>query len=191
MKAAWILAGVTLPVAIAAIALAWPADEPATAAIEAAPTPAPRVSPPATPIATAPSPGGPAASSKSATPSPDANASTTGAPAIAPVPPARAQVADSRVPPIDPPEAEAPGAQPWEVADPALYQARERRQAQEVADRFVQAAQQRLPQMRAALAQMQARGASPADIARAQDKIRHLEAVQDSLLRGEAASMPR
>jgi len=102
---------------------------------------------------------------------------------------------DPRVPPIDPPPAEPPErAQPWELADPALYQARERRRAEAVGQRFVQAAALRLPQLRAAVEEMRARGASPADIARAEDKIRHLQAVQDALLRGEplapAASAP-
>jgi len=100
---------------------------------------------------------------------------------------------DARVPPIDPPPADAPErAQPWEVADPALYRARERRLARQVDDRFLQAAAARLPQLRAAVDEMRARGASQADIDRAEDKIRHLQAVQDALLRGEplAASAP-
>lgn len=100
---------------------------------------------------------------------------------------------DPRVPPIDPPPADEPEhAQPWEVADPALYRAREQRLEREVDTRFVQATAARLPQLRAAVDEMRARGASQVDIARAEDKIAHMQAVQDALLRGEplAASAP-
>lgn len=100
---------------------------------------------------------------------------------------------DARVPPIDPPPSDEPErAQPWEVADPALYRAREQRLRRDVDTRFVQAAAARLPQLRAAVDEMRARGASPEDIARAEDKISHMQAVQDALLRGEplAASAP-
>jgi hypothetical protein len=100
---------------------------------------------------------------------------------------------DSRVPPIDPPSADEPErAQPWEVADPALYRAREQRLEREVDTRFVQATGTRLPQLRAAVDAMRANGASASDIARAEDKIAHMQAVQDALLRGEplAASAP-
>jgi hypothetical protein len=78
------------------------------------------------------------------------------------------------------------------VADPALYRAREQRLEREADARFVQAAATRLPQLRAAVDEMRARGASPSDIARAEDKISHLQAVQDALLRGAplAASAP-
>lgn len=93
---------------------------------------------------------------------------------------------DPRVPPIDPPSPDEPQrAQPWEVADPALYRAREQRLERETEGRFVQATAARLPQLRAAVDQMRARGAAPADIARAEDKIAHMQAVQDALLRGE------
>lgn len=100
---------------------------------------------------------------------------------------------DARVPPIDPPSPDEPErAQPWEVADPALYRAREQRLERETESRFVQASAARLPQLRAAVDEMRARGAAPADIARAEDKIAHMQAVQDALLRGEplAASAP-
>jgi hypothetical protein len=93
---------------------------------------------------------------------------------------------DPRVPPIDPPSPDEPErAQPWEVADPALYRAREQRLERETEARFVQATASRLPQLRAAVDEMRARGAAPADIARAEDKIAHMQAVQDALLRGE------
>jgi hypothetical protein len=76
------------------------------------------------------------------------------------------------------------------VADPALYRAREQRLQREVDDRFVQATAARLPQLRAAVDDMRARGASQADIDRAEDKIRHMQAVQDALLRGEPLAPP-
>ncbi len=98
--------------------------------------------------------------------------------------------ADPCVPPIDPAESEPTPAQPWEIADPAQYQARERRLAQEVGERYVQAADARLPRWRAALEEMRARGASPAEIERAEDKIRRLEAVREALLRGDSLAAP-
>jgi hypothetical protein len=92
---------------------------------------------------------------------------------------------DPRVPAIDPPDAEPAPAQPWEIADPALYKAREQRLVQATNERFVQAADARLPPLLAALDDLRARNASPADIARAEDKIRHLQAVRDALVRGQ------
>jgi hypothetical protein len=97
---------------------------------------------------------------------------------------------ERRAPPIDPPEPASERATPWELADPALYRAREQRATRELEARFVQAAQQRLEQQRAALAEAQARGASPADLARADDKIRHLEAAQAALVEGAASAPP-
>jgi hypothetical protein len=124
------------------------------------------------------------------------------APVVTPIVPVVAALAprapvsappDARVPPIDPPSPDEPErAQPWEVADPGLYLAREHRLQREVDTRFVQAAAARLPQLRAAVDEMRARGAPPDDIARAEDKISHMQAVQDALKRGEplAASAP-
>lgn len=115
-------------------------------------------------------------------------------PASVSAPPATAAMAaaapasaalDPRVPAIDPPGAEPPPAQPWEIADPALYKAREKRLAQETNDRFVQAADARLPPLNAAVVELRARNAPQADIDRAEDKIRHLQAVRDALVRGE------
>jgi hypothetical protein len=97
---------------------------------------------------------------------------------------------ERRAPPIDPPEPAAPRAEPWQVADPVAYQARERRLARELDARFVTAAQARLGEQRAALAQLQAQGASPQDLAQAEDKIRHLEAAQAALISSGAASAP-
>jgi hypothetical protein len=99
--------------------------------------------------------------------------------------PAASMVLDPRVPAIDPPASEPAPAQPWEIADPALYKAREKRLTQEMNERFVQAAQARLPAMQAAIERLRARGASESDIARAQDKLQHLQAVHDALVRGE------
>ena len=108
----------------------------------------------------------------------------TAAPPIAPAASAM-PVVDSRVPAIDPPTPEPTPAQPWEIADPALYKAREKRLAQETNERFVQAADARLPPLLAAVDEMRAHNAPPADIERAEDKIRHLQAVRDALVRGE------
>ncbi len=94
-------------------------------------------------------------------------------------------ITDPRVPAIDPPDSEPSPAQPWEIADPALYKARERRLAEETNERFIQAADARLPHQLAALEDMKRRGVAPADIKRAEDKIRHLQAVRDALARGE------
>ena len=94
-------------------------------------------------------------------------------------------ITDPRVPAIDPPASEPSPAQPWEIADPALYKARERRLAQETNERFIQAADARLPRLLAALEEMKTRDIAPADIKRAEDKIRHLQAVRDALARGE------
>jgi len=94
---------------------------------------------------------------------------------------------DRRAPPIDPPEPAAPRAEPWQLADPAAYQARERRLAREVDARFAAAAQARLGEQRAALQELQARGASPQDLAQAEDKIRHLEAAQQAAIASGAA----
>ena len=106
---------------------------------------------------------------------------------VAPTPPTASASAavDPRVPAIDPPTPEPPPAQPWEIADPALYKAREKRLAQETNDRFVQAADARLPPLNAAVVELRARNAPQADIDRAEDKIRHLQAVRDALVRGE------
>jgi hypothetical protein len=114
-------------------------------------------------------------------------ASIPAPPAVAPTPPtAPASAAvDPRVPAIDPPTPEPPPAQPWEIAAPALYKAREKRLAQETNERFVQAADARLPPLLAAVDQLRARNAPQADIDRAEDKIRHLQAVRDALVRGE------
>jgi len=95
-------------------------------------------------------------------------------------------VTDPRVPAIDPPASEPSPAQPWEIADPALYKARERRLAEETNERFIQAADVRLPHLLAAVEDMKARGVAPADIKRAEDKIRHLQDVRDALVRGES-----
>jgi hypothetical protein len=107
--------------------------------------------------------------------------------AVPPTPPTASASAavDPRVPAIDPPTPEPPPAQPWEIADPALYKAREKRLAQETNERFVQAADARLPPQLAAVDELRARNASQADIDRAEDKIRHLQAVRDTLVRGE------
>ena len=94
---------------------------------------------------------------------------------------------DPRVPAIDPPGAEPPPAQPWEIADPALYKAREKRLAQETNERFVQAADARLPPLNAAVVELRARNAPQADIDRAEDKIRHLQAVRGEPLVHEGA----
>lgn len=106
----------------------------------------------------------------------------------APIAPAASTVAfvDPRVPAIDPPEREPAPAQPWEIADPALYKAREKRLSQETNERFIQAANARLPPLLAAVDELRARNAPAADIERAQDKIRHLQAVRDALVRGES-----
>jgi len=108
-------------------------------------------------------------------------------PAMVPTPPVvpASAAVDPRVPAIDPPAPEPPPAQPWEIADPALYKAREKRLAQETNERFVQAADARLPPLRAAVDELRARNAPQADIDRAEDKIRHLQAVRDALVRGE------
>jgi len=95
-------------------------------------------------------------------------------------------ITDPRVPAIDPPASEPSPAQPWEIADPVLYKARERRLAEETNERFIQAADARLPQQLAALEDMKTRGIAPADIKRAEDKIRHLQLVRDALVRGES-----
>lgn len=114
-------------------------------------------------------------------PAPAASPPAASVPAASPV-----AFVDPRVPAIDPPEPQTAPAQPWEIADPALYKAREKRLAQETNERFVQAANARLPPMQAALDEMRARNAAATDIARAQDKMRHLQAVRDALVRGES-----
>ena len=133
-------------------------------------------------------PGASTASAASTAPT-GARMATSIPPAPAPATPAPAAptlpVVDPRVPAIDPPSPEPAPAQPWEIADPALYKAREKRLAQEMNERFVQAADVRLPLWLAAVDEMRARNAPPADIARAEDKIRHLQAVRDALMRGE------
>ncbi len=170
MRRAWIAAGVALPIAVAVVALAWP-EAPAPAA-------------PAPVAGTAPEAASQAGAPRRAT-GPEARPAAPAASIAVPAPVPATTVADARVPPIDPPTPEPAPAQPWELADPALYQAREKRLAQEMDTRFVQAAEARLPQLRAAVVEMRARRAAPADIARAEDKIRHLEAVHDALVRGE------
>jgi hypothetical protein len=122
-----------------------------------------------------------------------APASAASAPAVLPAAETLAEArlhGERRTPPIDPPDPAAPRAAPWELADPAAYQARESRLAREVDARFVAAAQARLGEQRAALAEAQARGASPEDLARAEDKIRHLEAAQAALIASGAAAAP-
>lgn len=130
------------------------------------------------------------ASPAPAKPSPGARltASITAPSAAAPVTPPVASASaamDPRVPAIDPPTPDASPAQPWEIADPALYKAREKRLAQETNERFVLAADARLPPLLAAVDELRARNAPQADIDRAEDKIRHLQAVRDALVRGE------
>jgi len=126
--------------------------------------------------ASAPSPSGPRFASVTATP-----AARPPAPPLTPA----SGVVDPRVPAIDPPSAEPPPAQPWEIADPALYKAREKRLTQEMNERFVQAADARLPPLLAAVDELRARDAPQADIDRAEDKIRHLQAVREALVKGE------
>jgi hypothetical protein len=92
---------------------------------------------------------------------------------------------DQRAPPIDAPDAQPPAAQPWEVADPALFQAREQRMTAETHARFLQASEQRLIALNAAIDQMRRQGAPEAALARAEDKVRHLQAVHDAVARGE------
>jgi hypothetical protein len=143
-------------------------------------------------------PAGPAA--RGTDPAPVVAAMPAAAPATAastpPVLSAAETMADARIhgerraPPIDPPAPAAPRAEPWEVADPAAYRAREQRLAREVDARFVAAAQARLGDQRAALQELQARGASPEDLARAEDKIRHLAAAQAALIASGAAPSP-
>ena len=174
MRRAAIALGSALAVALAVALVAGMAlrDEPAPrAAAAAAPDPVPSgVSPAAAPLLEA---------RHSATAAPASSVAPAAPPLVA------SAVADARVPPIDPPGAEPAPAQPWEIADPALYKAREKRLAQETAERFVQAADARLPPLLAAVDELRARNAAPADIARAEDKIRHLQAVRDALVRGE------
>ena len=187
MKRGWVLAGVAVPAAVVGFVLAWPADRPAGAAAPSAAdaaAPAGAGAPPTSQAVVA-------AAAPASVPSVPGVAAAVVAATPVLVAAAASQALDPRVPPIDPPAPEPPRAEAWEVADPALYQAREKRVAQEVDARFVQAAQARLPQMRAALAELQARGAAPADIARVEDKIAHLQAVQDALLRGEPLAASR
>ena len=127
---------------------------------------------------------GAAQASSGARPPASVSAPPAATAAMTAVAPASAAL-DPRVPAIDPPGAEPPPAQPWEIADPALYKAREKRLAQETNDRFVQAADARLPPLNAAVVELRARNAPQADIDRAEDKIRHLQAVRDALVRGE------
>lgn len=99
---------------------------------------------------------------------------------------------DRRAPPIDPPDPQPEPPTPWELADPAQYQARQQRLDEEMKARYVQASEQRLSDLRAAIATMRAQGATPEQLARADDKVAHLQAVHDAIVRGEslAASAP-
>ncbi len=123
-------------------------------------------------------------------PLPDGRGDASAAPASAAMDPAAIQAEarlhrDPRTPPIDPPQPGPEPATPWELADPALYQAREQRQNEQVRTQFLQAAEARLPALRAAVAEMRRQGASAESLAMAEEKIRRLEGVHDQLARGE------
>jgi hypothetical protein len=122
-------------------------------------------------------------------------ASNTSA-ASQPLPPTAAQTmadarlkGDDRAPPIFPttPDDEALAPTPWDMNDPARYHDYEKRRQRRVEDAYMQAAQQRLPAWRAALADARARGASAQELAAAQDKIQRLEAAQALLRAGTGA----
>jgi len=198
MRAGWIAAAVAVPALLLGVFVLGGQEDAATSAARAGAATDPATQRDAdvaaAPAASAGSAPVAASASLSAPASPPAAAAV--ASGIAPVAtlasraPATAPP-DPRVPPIDPPSAnEPPPAQPWEVADPALYRAREQRLQREVDDRFVQATAARLPQLRAAVDDMRARGAAQSDIDRAEDKIRHMQTVQDALLRGEPLAPP-
>lgn len=93
------------------------------------------------------------------------------------------QEGDDRAPPIDRPEPSVQDAGPtaWDLSDPARYQDYEAREQQRVKSAYLQASDAELPKWRAALAEARARGATPEEIAAAEEKIRRLEMTQEAL----------
>jgi hypothetical protein len=69
-----------------------------------------------------------------------------------------------------------------ELADPKLYQAYERRQSSKAYASYVKAVDASLPVQQAALDAAKAKGMPPEEVARAEDKIRHMQAARDQLL---------
>ncbi|MEW6707897.1 MAG: hypothetical protein AB1430_23880 [Pseudomonadota bacterium] len=98
---------------------------------------------------------------------------------------------DDRAPPIDrpAPEEAAPQPTPWDLSDPARYQAFEQREKRRVEAAYLQASEQALPRWREALAEARLRGAPDDELAAGEEKIRRLEAVS-ARLHAAAASAP-
>lgn len=94
---------------------------------------------------------------------------------------------DDRAPPIEAtsPEQAAPAPTPWELADEKRYQAYEQREQQRVRAAYLKAADETLPQWRAATEEARSRGLPAEDIAQAEEKVKRLEAMRAELLKRE------
>lgn len=187
------LAGLAAAVALVAAIVRWTGapDRPASLAAPLPPTALAAASP-APPAASATAVAA-ASSPVVDVPLPAAAVAPVMRPAVESLAAERLRGGDERAPPIDPPEEGPPPATPWEAADPARYAAREQRMNEQVRAQFVQAAEARLPALRAAVDRMKREGLPADQIAMAEDKLRHMEAVHDAVVRGEplGASAPQ
>ncbi|MFZ6776216.1 hypothetical protein ACO0LD_05235 [Undibacterium sp. Ji83W] len=90
---------------------------------------------------------------------------------------------DPRTPPIEHNQTtqELPSAA--ELADPKAYQQYEARQSTRLYAAYVQAADEELPRLREAIARARDMGIAPADIAKGEEKLRRITAMQEQLLK--------
>lgn len=118
-------------------------------------------------------------------------ASSAPAPSATPVIPAAISMSearehgDDRAPPIEAasPDQAAPAPTPWELADEQRYLAYEQREQQRVRAAYLKAADEALPQWRAATEEARSRGLPAEDIAQAEEKVKRLEAMRAELLK--------
>lgn len=96
---------------------------------------------------------------------------------------------DDRMPPLDTTSSNqpVPAPTPWELGDEQRYLAYEQREQQRVRAAYLRAADESLPQWRAAINEARARGMPAEDIAKAEEKVQRLEAMQAELKKREAS----
>lgn len=89
---------------------------------------------------------------------------------------------DPRTPPIEHNQAAQEMPSAAELADPKAYQQYEARQNTRLYAAYVQAADDELPRLREAIARARDMGIAPADIAKGEEKLRRITAMQRQLL---------
>ncbi|MES2041674.1 MAG: hypothetical protein V4495_27985 [Pseudomonadota bacterium] len=89
---------------------------------------------------------------------------------------------DPRTPPIEHNQVTQEMPSAAELADPKAYQQYEARQSTRLYAAYVQAADEELPRLREAIARARDMGIAPADIAKGEEKLRRITAMQKQLL---------